>query len=131
MAIVAADIAAEPTRNQYKALTQRLEEFFKASIKNALLQEFEAELEEIILTNEFNLFDEGIPAKRFNILMNFDLSATYSTDSINIPDEESLFVAVRDFGISAALITDVIRPLSPLEDATEIVFRVSDLTSPP
>lgn len=131
LAIAAVDLAVEPTQNQYNALTRRLEQYFEASIRDSLLQEFEAELEEIILTNEFNFFEEGIPVERFNVLMNFDLSATYSDDSNKIPDEESLFIAIRDFAISEELIIDVIRPLSPFQDVNEIVFSVSDLEAPP
>jgi hypothetical protein len=131
LAIAAVDLTVEPTQNQYNALTRRLEQYFETSIRDSLLQEFEAELEEIILTNEFNFFEEGIPVERFNVLMNFDLSATYSDSSIKIPDEESLFIAIRDFAISEELIKDVIRPLSPFQDVNEIVFRVSDLEAPP
>jgi hypothetical protein len=129
LALVAPALTAEPKPNQYKALTRSVAEYFTASIK--ALKEFDTELEEIVLTNEFNLFEEGVPDKRFNILMNFDLSATYSDDAINIPDEESLFSAVRDFGITTELIVDVVRRLSPFEAVEEIVFRISDLDAPP
>jgi hypothetical protein len=131
LAIAAVDLTVEPTWNQYTALTRRLGQYFKKSIEDSLLQEFDAQLEEIILINEFNLFEEGIPAERYNILMNFDVSATYSDNSSNIPDEESLFIAIRDFGIEEELIMTVIRPLSPFEDANDIVFRISDLKAPP
>jgi hypothetical protein len=128
LALVAPNLTSEPVPNQYRALTRSLEEYFEATLRD--LDEF-TELEDIVLTNEFNLFEEGIPKKRFNILMNFDLSATYSDDAIKIPDEESLFLAVRDFGISAGLITDAIRTLTPFETVVEVIFSVSDLESPP
>lgn len=130
MAFVAPDLTVEPTPNQYEAMTQRLEEYFVTILKD--LKAFDTELEEIVLTNESNLFEKGIPAERFNILMNFDLSATYSDDAINIPDEEALFIAIRDFGISRELILDVIRPISPFETVNEIIFRTtSDLQELP
>ena len=129
LAFVTPDLTVEPTPSQYEALTVRLADYFAANIKD--LKEFDTELEELVLTNEFNLFEEGIPSRRFNVLMNFDLSASYSDDTINIPNELSLFSAVRDFGISTELITDVVRILTPFEAVEEIVFRISNLNAPP
>ena len=129
LAFVTPDLTVEPTPNQYAAMTQSLAEYFTTIIKDLI--EFDNELEEIVLTNEFNLFDEGIPDKRFNILMKFELSATYIDDAVDIPDEEFLFSAVRDFGISAELIIDVVRTISPFDTVVEIVFRTSDLDEPP
>jgi hypothetical protein len=129
LALVAQDLSVEPTANQYKALTRSLEEYFTATLQD--LNEFDTELVEIVLTNEFNLFEEGIPDERFNILMNFDLSATFSDNAINIPDEEAIFSALLEFGITSELIIDVVRTLAPFQTVNEVVFRTSDLEAPP
>ena len=131
LALEAPDLTVEPNPSQYNALTRNLAEFFEEILKEEILNEFDALLEKIVLTNEFNLFEVGIPNDDFNIYMNFDLSATYSDDSNIIPDEEYIFTFIRDFGITADLILSAIRPVSPFESVVQIVFSSSTLDTPP
>jgi hypothetical protein len=92
-------------------------------MKQPILETFGVTLESIVLSNEFNLFNAGIPARRFNVLLNLGLSAVYSSGTIS---EMSLFESIRDNAINAELIFEI-RNQTPFERTNEIIFQVSDL----
>jgi hypothetical protein len=80
---------------------------------------------------DFNLYEAGIPAERFNIYMDYAYMDLYFTaDSTNLPTPDEAFVLMRD-SITAEYITDYVQVEgTPFFSTSEVVFRRSTMSNP-
>jgi hypothetical protein len=122
LALVVPDLLKEPTDVQYMSLIGNITTYFESTLKKAILEKYNVRLDKIVLSNYLNLFNKGIPEERFNILLNFEVSASYSNGSIS---DKALFESMKD-SISVQLITEVIWKATPFERTNEVTFLLSD-----
>lgn len=123
--------AREPTTDEYELMVNLTQNYFQDYFEDLYADRDDVEFLGAESNLEFTLFEEGIPAEKFNIYMDYAYTDLIYTVGSNPPDASESFIIMRD-SITVEYILDYVRAATgtPFTAVNEVVFRASTMDAP-